>query len=222
MKKDRKQILIIGLGKFGMSIAKTLDEYDCDVMAIDTSSELVDKVQGFVTHSAKVDAADIDTLRELGVSNFDIAIIGVGEDLGTSLMIALTLKELKVPYIIAKSRDDAHTKLLNMIGVDKVVQPERDIGIRVAKSLMHENVIEQMEIGNENSIVQIEAPREWIDSRINELNIRPKYNVNILCIEKQDKKIIMPQANYKIEEGDKIMMIAPNSELGAEGFLAKL
>lgn len=222
MKKEREQILIIGLGKFGMSVARTLSEYDCDVMAIDESAELVDKVSEFVTHSARVDAGDVDALKELGVSNFDTAIIGVGDDLEASIMIALTLKELKVPYIIAKSRDDVHTKLLTMIGVDKVVQPERDIGIRVAKTLMHKNLIEQMEVGKEYSIVEIETPREWIGSRLNQLNVRPKYNINILCVEKPDNRIIIPVADYEIEEGDNLMLIAPNKELEPNGFLGKL
>lgn len=222
MKKEREQILIIGLGKFGMSVARTLSQYDCDVMAIDESAELVDKVSEFVTHSARVDAGDVDALKELGVSNFDTAIIGVGDDLEASIMIALTLKELKVPYIIAKSRDDVHTKLLTMIGVDKVVQPERDIGIRVAKTLMHKNLIEQMEVGKEYSIVEIETPREWIGSRLNQLNVRPKYNINILCIEKPDNRIIIPVADYEIEEGDNLMLIAPNKELEPNGFLGKL
>ena len=96
-------------------------------------------------------------------------------------MIALTLKELNVPYIVAKSRDDVHAKLLTMIGVDKVVQPERDSGDRVAKLLMHKNVIERMEVGKDYSIVEIETPKEWIGSRLNQLNIRPKYNINVFA-----------------------------------------
>lgn len=222
MRKEREQILIIGLGKFGMSIAKTLSEYDCDVMAIDESAELVDKVSEYVTHSARVDAGDVEALKELGVSNFDTAIIGVGGDLESSIMIALTLKELNIPYIIAKSRDDVHTKLLTMIGVDKVVQPERDIGDRVAKTLMHKNLIEQMKVGKEYSIVEIESPKEWIGSRLNQLNVRPKYNINILCIEKSDNRIIMPLADYKIEDGDNLMIIVPNKELEPNGFLGRL
>lgn len=222
MKKEREQILIIGLGKFGMSVAKTLSEYDCDIMAIDESAELVDKVSEFVTHAARVDAEDIDSLRELGVTNFDTAIIGVGDDLEASIMIALTLKELEMPYIIAKARDDMHAKLLNMIGVDKVVQPERDMGSRVAKTLMHKNVIERMEVGKEYSVVEIETPNEWIGSKLNQLNIRPKYNINVLCIEKADKRIIMPTADYVIEEEDNLMIIAPNSEIEPDGFLGRL
>lgn len=222
MKKDREQILIIGLGKFGMSVAKSLSEYDCDVMAIDSSSELVDLVSEYVTHAATVDAVDANALRELGVANFDVAIIGIGDDLEASIMIALTLKELEVPYIVAKSRDDMHTKLLTMVGVDKVVQPERDMGSRVAKTIMHKNLIERMEVGKDYSIVEIEAPEEWVNARLNQLTMRPKHNINILCIEKEDKKIVIPNAEYVIQNGDKIMLITPNKELEPNGFLGRM
>ena len=222
MKKDKEQILIIGLGKFGMSVAKTLSGYDCEVMAIDDSQELVDKVSEYVTHAARVDASDVEALKALGVKNFDIAIIGIGDDLESSIMIALILKELNMPYIVAKSRDDIHAKLLTMIGVDKVVQPERDIGVRIAKTLMHKNVIERMEVGKDYSIVEIETPKEWIGSRLNQLTVRPKHNINILCIEKEDKKILIPTAEYVIEQGDNLMIIAPNKELEPNGFLGRL
>ena len=222
MKRESEQILIIGLGKFGMSLARALSNYDCEVMAIDSNSELVDDVSEFVTHAARVDATDINALKELGVSNFDMAVIGIGDNLEASIMIALTLKDLNVPYIVAKSRDDVHAKLLTMIGVDKVVQPERDIGTRLAKTLMHKNVIERMEVGKEYSIAEVGTPQEWIGSRLNQLNIRPKYNINILCIEKKDKKILIPSADYVIEEEDNIMLIAPNKELEPNGFFGRL
>ena len=105
MKKEKEQILIIGLGKFGMNVAKELSQYDVEVMAIDESSELVDEASKYVTHAARVDAEDIEALRKLGIREFDVAIIGIGDNIESSLMIALTLKELNIPYIIAKSRD---------------------------------------------------------------------------------------------------------------------
>ena len=137
-------------------------------------------------------------------------------------MIALTLKELNMPYIVAKSRDDVHTKLLTMIGVDKVVQPERDIGVRLAKTIMHKRVIERMEVGNDYSIVELETPHEWIGSKLNQLNVRPKYNINILCVEKENKKVIIPAPDYVIEDGDTLMLITPNQELEPDGFLGRL
>ena len=213
MKKDKEQILVIGLGRFGMSVALALEPYDCEVMAIDTSAELVDEVSKHVTHAAKVDAMDLDSLKKLGASNFDVAIIAIGDDLEASIMIALTLKEL---------RDEKHTKLLNMIGVDKVVQPEREAGIRIAKNIMHKSVIERVEFGKEYSVLEIETPKEWIGQSLNRLNVRPKYNINIVCIEKEGGKVIIPTADYAIEEKDNLMVISPNKELEPDGYLGRL
>lgn len=222
MKKGKEQILIIGLGKFGMSVAKELSKYDAEVMAIDESSELVDEVSKYVTHAAKVDAGDVEALKKLGIHTFDVAIIGIGDNLESSIMIALTLKELNVPYIIAKSRDEKHTRLLNMIGVDKVIEPEKDAGLRITKSLMHKSIIERVEFGKEYSVIEIETPSEWVGNSLNRLNVRPKYNINIVCVEKADGKVIIPMANYVIEEKDNLMIISPNKELEADGYLGRL
>ena len=222
MKKNKEQILIIGLDRFGMSLAMALEPYDCEVMAIDTSAELVDDIAPHVTHAAKVDAMDADSLRKLGASNFDVAVIAIGDDLEASIMIALTLKELNMPYIIAKSRDEKHTKLLNMIGVDRVVQPEREAGIRIAKNIMHKSVIERVEFGKEYSVLEIETPKEWIGQSLNRLNVRPKYNINVVCIEKEGGKVVIPTADYMIEEKDNLMVISPNKELEPDGYLGRL
>ncbi len=222
MKKRKEQVLIVGLGKFGMSVAKALSKYDCDVLAVDENSELVDEIAPFVTHAARVDAGDINSLKKLGVSNFDVSVIGIGDNLEASIMIALTLKELNMPYIIAKSRDDIHTRLLTMIGVDKVVQPEQDVGNRIAKTIMHKSIIERVEFGKEYSVVEIETPKEWVGCCLNRLNIRPKYNINIVCVEKDNGKVIIPMADYEIEEKDNLMLISPNKELEPDGYLGKL
>lgn len=222
MKKEKKQILIVGLGKFGMSVAKELSAYDAEVLAVDASAELVDEIAPFVTHAARVDAGDINALKKLGVSNFDEAIIGIGDNLEASIMIALTLKELNMPYIIAKARDEIHTRLLTMIGVDKVVQPEKDAGVRIAKSIMHKSIIERVEFGKEYSIVEVETPEEWVGTALNRLNVRPKYNINIVCVEKKDGKVIIPMADYIIEEKDNLMLISPNKELEPDGYLGRL
>lgn len=222
MKKEKKQILIIGLGKFGMNIAKELSKYDCEILAVDESGDLVDEVAGYVTHAARVDAGDINALRKLGIHTFDVAIIGIGDNLESSIMIALSLKELEVPYIIAKSRDEKHTRLLNMIGVDKIVEPEKDAGVRIAKSIMHKSIIERVEFGKEYSIIEIETPAEWVGNTLNRLNIRPKYNINVVCVEKENGKVIIPMPDYQIEEKDTLMLISPNKELEPDGYLGRL
>ena len=184
MKKNNSEIIIIGLGRFGMATAKALAKYDCDVLAIDQRSNLVDEVAPFVTHAAVVNATDKDALLNLGINSFDVAIIGIGDDLESSIMIALLLKELKVPFIIAKSRDEMHTRLLTMIGVDRVIQPERDMAIRVVEGLMNKNLVERMEFSKDYSIVELKAHHSWVNKRLNELALRAKYGINVICIKK--------------------------------------
>lgn len=214
MKKNQEQIIIIGLGKFGMSMAQEFSKYDCDVMAIDKSEKLVMAVAPYVTTSARVDAIDKDALESLGIRNFDVAIIGMGDDLESSIMVALTLKEFGVPYIIAKSRDNVHTRLLNMIGVDKVVQPEQDSAIRVAKGIMHKHLVKQLEFSKDYSIVEVQASEKWVGKKLNELALRQKHEMNVICIKKNDEeKTIFPSAEYVIEKNDNLMVIAPNKEI---------
>ncbi len=221
MKTQAKQIIIIGLGKFGMSAAKALTKYDCEVMAIDESSNLVDEVASYVTHAAKVNAMDKEALLDLGIKNFDTAIIGIGDDLEASIMIALTLKELEVPYIIAKSRDDMHTRLLTMIGVDRVVQPEQEMAVRMVNSLMHKHLIEKLEFSKDYSIVEMKAHSSWVGKKLSELALRAKHHINVICIKKEPEDVtVFPTADYEIEANDNIMMIAPNKELDKMGYLS--
>ena len=200
MKKENEEIIIIGLGRFGMSLAKALSKYDCEIMAIDKSSDLVDEVSPYVTHSAVVNAIDKDALIELGIKNFDTAVIGIGDDLESSIMIALILKELEIPNIIAKSRDNMHTRLLNMIGVNKVIQPERDMATRLAESLMNKHLVERLDFSKDYSIVEIKARKSWVGKELSELALRAKYSINIICVKKESTgETIFPRADYKIE-----------------------
>ena len=214
MKKDNNQIIVIGLGRFGMAVAKALAKYDCDVLAVDKSSSLVDEVAPYVTHAATVNAIEKESLIELGINNFDTAIISIGDDLESSIMIALVLKELEVPYIIAKSRDEMHTRLLTMIGVDKVIQPERDMATRVVEGLMHKNLVERMEFSKDYSIVELKPHEAWKGKKLSELALRAKYSINIICVKKDSTgETLFPKADYVIGDNDNLMVIAPNKEL---------
>lgn len=220
MNKVNQQILIVGLGKFGMSLAEQLSKYDCDVMAIDNSYESVDAVGQYVTKAVKADAMDINALKEIGVNNFDIVILGIGDNLESSIMIALMLKELGAKYIIAKSRDDMHTRLLTMIGVDKIVQPERDSAIRLVRGLVHKNLVERMEFSKDYSIVEVSATDKWIGKALRELALRQKHNLNIICIKKTNEETtIFPTADYVIKEDDNLMVIAPNKDIEKMGWM---
>lgn len=213
MKNDLKQIAIIGLGKFGMSVAKLLSKYDYDVLAIDDSDNLIEEVIPFVTRAIKLNALDSEALKSVGIKNFDIAIIGIGDNIEASLMIALTLKELGIPNIIAKSRDEKHTKLLEMIGVNKIVQPEIDSAVRLVNTLTATYIKDKMELSKEYSMVEIETPKIWVGKSFSELALRQKHSINVVCV-KRANEVIFPTANYKLDENDFLLVMASNKELG--------
>ena len=205
MKKNLEQIAIIGLGKFGMSIAKLLSKYDCDVLAIDSSDNLIEEVIPYVTRAIKLNAMDIEALTAVGMKHVNIAIIAIGENIEASLLIALTLKELEIPYIVAKARDEKHAKLLEMVGVNKIVQPEIDSAIRVVNTLTTKHLKEKIDLGKDYSIVEVETPKKWVGKTFSELALRQKYSINVVCLKNGDEVIFL-SAGFKIE-GEDILLI---------------
>lgn len=220
MKKKLEQIAVIGLGKFGMAVAKLLSKYDCDVLAIDDSDSLIEEVIPYVTRAIKLNALDSEALKAVGIKNFDIAIVGIGDNIEASLIITLTLKELGIPKIIAKARDEKHSKLLEMIGVTKIVQPEIDSANRLVNTLTMKYVKEKMELSKDYSMVEIETPKIWIGKTFSELALRQKHSINVVCV-KRGEEVIFPTASYKLEEKDSLMVMASNKELGILGTLYK-
>ena len=212
MKKELEQIAIIGLGKFGMSIAKLLSKYDCDVLAIDDSEFLIEEVVPYVTRAIKLNASDSEALKAVGIRNFDIAIVGIGDNIEASLMVTLTLKELGIPRIIAKARDEKHAKLLEMIGVDKIVQPEIDSAMRLVSTLTAKYVKEKIELSKDYCMVEIETPNIWVGKTFSELALRQKHSINVVCI-KRKGDVTFPTANYKLEENDSLLVMASNKDL---------
>lgn len=213
MRSDLKQIVIIGLGKFGMSVAKLLSKYDYDVLAIDDQESLIEEVVPFVTRAMQLNALDSEALKSAGIKNFDIAIIGIGDNIESSLMIALTLKELGIPNIIAKSRDEKHTKLLEMIGVNKIVQPEIDSAVRLVNTLTTTYIKDKMELSKDYSMIEIETPKIWVGKSFSELALRQKHSINVVCV-KRNSEVIFPTANYELDENDLLLVMASNKELG--------
>lgn len=220
MKKELEQIVVIGLGKFGMSVAKLLSKYDCDVLAIDDSDSLIEEVIPYVTRAIKLNALDSEALKAVGIKNFDIAIVGIGDNIEASLIITLTLKELGIPKIIAKARDEKHSKLLEMIGVNKIVQPEIDSANRLVNILTMKYVKEKMELSKDYSMIEIETPKIWVGKTFSELALRQKHSINVVCV-KRGEEVIFPTASYKLEENDSLMVMASNKELEILGSLYK-
>ncbi len=208
-----KQYVVIGCGRFGSSVARTLYNMGHDVLAIDSSKEIIQYISEEVTHAIQADATDENVLKSLGIRNFDVAIITIGSNIQASIMTTLMAKELGVKYVVAKAHSEIHAKLLFKIGADRVVFPERDMGIRVAHNLVSGNILDYIELSPEYSIIEITAPSEWIGKTLLDLNVRSKYGINVMAIKHDSQINISPTATDCIKDGDILVVIGRNKDL---------
>lgn len=211
-----KQFLVVGLGRFGSSVARTLSEKGYDVMAIDKDEELIQDLSNIVTHAVQANATDEDALKALGVGNFDVAVVSIGADVHSNILATLILKELGVPYVVVKAQNELHGKVLKKVGADKVVYPERDMGVRIALNLISSNVLDFIEFAPDYSIMEIIPPGRMLDKSLAELQLRSRFGVNVLAINRKNgekKVIISPSAEEKILEGDRLVVMGANKQL---------
>ncbi|MDU1443540.1 MAG: TrkA family potassium uptake protein [Clostridium cochlearium] len=209
----QRQFVVIGLGRFGTSVAQTLYSLGNDVLAIDSDEDRVQNISDSVTQAIQADATDENSLRSIGVRNFDVAVVTIGSDLQASVMATLLVKELGVRYTIAKANSELHAKVLYKIGADKVVLPERDMGVRVAHNLVSTNILDYIELSSDFSIAEVIAPQEWYGKNLENLSIRANYGINIVAIKKKEEINVSPTAGDVIEEGDIIVAIGGTEEL---------
>lgn len=208
-----KQFVVIGLGRFGSSVAKTLYSLGNEVLAIDTDEEVVQSISDSVTHAVQADATDEATLRSLGVRNFDVAVVTIGSNVQSSVMITLLIKELGVKYVIAKAQNELHAKVLYKIGADRVVFPERDMGVRVAHNLCSSNILDYIELSPDYSIMELTAIDEWENKSLRELGMRSKYGINVMAIKTGTQINVSPSADDKINHGDVLVVIGGTDHL---------
>lgn len=210
MKKD-KQFVVIGIGRFGKSVATSLYELGYEVLAIDNSEKEIQDISNEVTHAVQIDARDEEALKRLGVRNFDVAIVSIGDDIQSNILVSVILKDIGVKTVIAKAKDALHGKVLEKIGVDRVIYPERDMGIRVAHNLTStNNLLDFIELSPEYSIVEVFAPKEFIGKSIGKLNLRAKYKVSVIAIKSAEEIIAAPGADAIICQGDILIIIGTN------------
>ena len=209
----KKQFVIFGLGRFGMSVATTLSEAGYEVMAVDKNEEVIQEVSSIVTHAVQADATDADTLRSLGIRNFDIAVVAIGRDIQASIMVTLLLKEMGITYVVAKASSDLHEKVLNKLGADRVISPEQDMGVRIATNLMSGNIMDYIQLSEDYSVVEIIALPEWKGKTIRELNMRDKYGINIIAIERDKKITITPGADFILHQKDILVVVGSNKKI---------
>ena len=210
-----KSYVVIGLGRFGSEVARQLYKCGCEVLAVDLKSELVQHISSDVTHAVVADSQDKEVLRMLGVGDFDCAVVAIGEDLAASVLITMNLKELGVPYLVCKAHDDVHRRVLEKLGADRVVIPEKENAARLAKSLSSPNLLDYIELSDEYSIVELPAPASWIGKTLKELNVRAKLGVNILAVRHNGKMDVSPAADSSFQSGDIVVVLGDTKALKA-------
>lgn len=208
-----RSFVVLGIGSFGFSIATTLHELGHEVLAIDESEDLVDKVAENVTNAVVGDVTDEDTLISLGIKNFDAGIVSIGEDIQSSILVTVLLKELGVKYVIAKARDKMHAKVLSKVGADRVVFVEGEMGIKIAKSLVSKNFFDYIELSGTHSIIEIKVPDNWVDRSIMDTNIRAKYNLNVIAVKRGDDINVSPSAVDVFKKNDILVMLGSNEDI---------
>lgn len=208
-----RQFVIIGCGRFGASVAKTLYKLGYEVMVVDKDINIIQEMSECVTHAIQADASDESALRALGIRNFDVAVITIGSNVQDSIMATLLVKELGVKTVITKAQSEIHGKVLKKIGADKVVFPERDMGVRVAHNLISSNILDVIELMPDYSIIEVVALKEWEDQTLIDLRLPKRLGVSIMAIKTGDKINITPYAQDIIKKDDVVVLLGHNDNL---------
>lgn len=209
----KKQFVVIGMGRFGCSVCETLFESGAEVLALDVNEDRINEAMEFSTHAVCANAMDEDVLNELGISDFDVAVVTIGSDIKASGMITMLLKEMGVPMVIAKASDEIHGRMLQKLGADKVIYPERDMGRRIAHNLSVANIMDFIEVSPDYSLAEIRPMDKWVGKTLGQLGMRARYGINVLAIKRADSINAEPTADTVISEDDVLLVISAQETL---------
>lgn len=209
------QFVVIGLGNFGFNVAKTLYEMGHDVCAVDSDKDKVDQIRDFSTQAVEADACDKDVLKALGIEEADAVVVGLGERLDAPVLVTLYLKELKANRIIVKAVSEDHGKILEAVGATEIVFPEKDMAVKLAKTLAFPNALDHLPLAPGFSIVEVGPPRPFIGKSLSQLDLRNKYHVQIIAIREliPDRVNLVPRADYVIKDSDILIILGKDEDL---------
>ena len=210
---NAKQFAVLGLGRFGSAVAKRLYALGKEVLAIDIDEQRVADVVDYVTHSMVVDCLDEATLKQIDIGSFEVVVVAIGSDMEASILSTLICKELGVKYVIAKAQSEQHRKVLEKIGVDKVVFPEMEAGQKLASLLASPDMVEIAELAPNFKIIEIEAPEDWHDKSLVELKIRNKYSLTVLLVNREQEVFASPSGEFVLQAGDKVVLCGEQKDL---------
>jgi trk system potassium uptake protein TrkA len=215
----RKQFGVIGLGRFGSAMAMTLTELGHDVIGVDGDEGRVQQLADVITHALQIDATDEKALRAAGIQDVDVAVVSIGENIESSLLVVMQLRELEIETIVAKAVTPLHGRILEKLGVSRVIFPEREMAIRIAHSLVMPNVIDYIELSRDFSIVEVPAPDAFVSRTLKQLELRPRLGLTLIAIKRQADAgggvttNIAPSADETIRSGDVLALLGSNERL---------
>lgn len=219
---NRKQVAVLGLGIFGSSIVSTLADYDVDVIAADLDIKCVDRIKDEAVQSNIIDMTDKEALRQIGIQNCDVVVVALSSNLEVAILAVMHCKDLGVPTVIAKAKNKRNAQILRKIGADDVIQPEKDMGYRVAKRLLTKNITEIIEINKgKNCIVELKAPKEWIGKSIIEIEPRSKYQMNIIGIKNGEKLTTSIDPEHLIQLDEVLLVIGETESIEKFDYIKK-
>lgn len=203
-----KSYAVFGLGKYGKAVAKELINSGAEVLAVDSNAVIVDDLIGEIPVCKCADVTDSEVIRQLGISNFDTVVIAITESFETSVMATMLCKEAGVGEVIVKCSSEIHRSILEKVGADVVVFPEKDSGIRLAKNLLCSGFLDIADISDDISIIELNVRPEWVGKNLAELDLRKKYSVNVIALLKDENAEIAIEPNVVIEANMKLIVIA--------------
>lgn len=211
----KRQFIVIGMGRFGYTVATCLYKAGYDVLAIDKDIEKIEEIASEVTHALALDATDEKALSSVNVEDYDTAIVSIGGSIQASLLVTLLIKEAGVDDIICKGQGELHAKLLKKIGAQRVILPEQEMGLRLANNLKFHSLFDYIEISRGSSIAEFTAPKEWINETIGDLDIRAKHDVSLIGIKKDrnSEVDVNINANTVIREHDLLILVGRDDKL---------
>jgi trk system potassium uptake protein len=213
----KRQFAVIGLGRFGAAMATTLIGLGQDVLGIDTDEERVQELADRVPHLMVVNGSDPRALREAGVADVDVAVISIGANIEASLLIVMAVKEMGVKFIVAKATTDVHGRILERVGVDRVIYPEREAAVRMAHSLVVPNVIDYISLSKDFSIIEIPAPEMFVGQSLRAINLRAQHGLTLIAIKRVVAGVtttnVSPSPDEAIQQGDTLALVGSNKQL---------
>ncbi|MDP4098454.1 TrkA family potassium uptake protein [Paenibacillus sp. P96] len=209
-----QQFVIIGLGRFGSSLGLQLMDMGCEVLGIDRDEDVVEEMSEHLTHVVVGDATDEQLLRSIGVRNMDCGIVAIGDDIQMSILAAILLKELGIKTVVAKAISKLHGRALEKLGVDRIVYPERDMGVRVAHQLVTPNLLDYLQLSKDYTIAELNVPECLNGKTLSELNTRTRFGCSIVAIHTSNGVLIAPTAMDKLHRDDIMVIIGTNDNIG--------